>query len=169
MRLRRDAGLTLIELLVALSIFIIVALASAALYQTILKSYIKDRIVQDLQRESDLVLAHFSQNLKEATTYNTSLSNTSTNPNTLAVNLITNGTRKYYVSGGALRYTDENNNDTALTAPGTTVTSFTVSPTYNTSNANALSSVRVQGTLSRTKSNQTASLNFTTTITTRPQ
>lgn len=165
---KRVGGFTLIELVVAMTIFIVIALASATLYGTIVKINLKNQVTQDVQREGDAIQAHFSQNLKSAVSVDTTNSNFVANPNTLTVKLSGGTTsRKYYVTSSQLHYIDENGTDTILVEPSTTVTSLTFATTSDANNN--LKSIKISGTLSRTKNRQTGTYTIATTIDTRPQ
>ena len=161
-------GFTLVELVISVSIFMVLMLAAVTLYTTTLKTYLKDKITQDLQRENDAVLAHMTQNLREAVSVDTANSNFTANPNTLTVKLKTTGqSRKYYVTGNQLHYINEAGTDTNLLGPGTTATSLTMTPT---SDANStLKSVKIRGTLSRTKNSLTSTLDLASSVSVRPQ
>lgn len=165
---KRQAGVTLIELIVAISIFIVLALASGTLYAMLSKVYLKNQVTQDIQREGDAVLAEMSRNIKEATQLDVVQSNLITNPNTLTVRLKSGSTRKYYVATGQLHYVDENGVDKALLEPGTTVTSLTYGVITGTDGL-TLKSVSINGTLSRTKNRQTVNYPMVSSVEMRPQ
>jgi prepilin-type N-terminal cleavage/methylation domain-containing protein len=168
MRFRRDqAGFTLIELVVAMSIFVVLLLAAGVAYGNVVKLYTKDQLTQAIQRDGDSVLAHMSRNLREATAYDAPNSNLVTDPNTLQVRLLSGQTRKYYVASGQLHYVDEAGSDQSLLPPGTTVTSLTFTPAVDTDQA--LRSVKISATLRRARGTYATTLNIGSTITTRPQ
>ncbi len=166
-RQNQQAGLTLVELIVAIAIFSVILLATVSLYTTSLKTYVRDKATQDLQREGDAILAHMSRTIKEGTALDAANSNFTSNPNTLSFYI--NGTqkRKYYVSGSQIHYVDENNNDTDLMSPGSTDIALTFTPTSDT-NGN-LVAVRIQSTLQRVRYGISTTLNVGSTISTRPQ
>lgn len=161
-----ERGISLVEIIVAVSIFVVVALASATLYATVIKVNLKDKLTQDLQREGDEVMAHMSRTLKEATRVDTANSNLTTNPNSLRVFLKSGAARRYYVAGNQVHYVAETGTDENLMAPGSSVTTLTFTPT---SDGQDLKSVNVSATLSRTQNQQTVTLTVGTTVNTRPQ
>ena len=166
--LSNQSGVTLIELLVGISILAIVLTAATSLYVMTLRTSLENKLVQELQREADAVQAHLSQNLKEAVAVDSANSNFTTNPNTLQVNLSAGGlTRRYYVTGQQLYYRNESGVDTNLLTPGTTITSFLVTPT--SSATNELVALQVRGTLQRARYGQTKQFTLGTTIHPRPQ
>lgn len=166
--LRNQRGFSLIELLVAMSIFMVLLVASTTLYSGVLKVNLKDKANQDLQREGDAILSHMSRTLKEAVAVDTANSNFVTNPNVLQVKLVNPAqTRKYYVTGNQLHYVDESGTDTDLLSPGSTDISLTFTPTSDA--AGSLVSIRINATLQRIRYGQTVTLPVGSTITTRPQ
>lgn len=166
----RQRGVTLVELIVAVTIAVALIVSSGTLYATVIRVYIKDQINQDIQRESDGIVNQLSTNLRDAKTVNVAQSNFATNPNTLTVDVGTNQTRKYYVTGNQLHFVSEQGVDDLLLQPGTTVTSLTFTPTNITVDGQTtLKSIAVAFTLSRTKNTQITTLSTTTTIGTRPQ
>lgn len=155
------------ELIVAMSIFMVLLLAATVLYTTTLKTYLKDKVTQDLQREGDSILAHMSRNLKEAISVDTANTDVVTNPNVLTVRLLDNSSRKYYVTGNQIHYVGENGADVNLQSPNTTTVSLTMAPTVDAEGK--LVSVRIRTTLRRIKFGNTVNLDVGSTIGTRPQ
>lgn len=165
--LRHPEGFTLIELIVAISIFMVLMLTATALYTTTLKTYLKDKVTQDLQREGDAILAHMSRNLKDVNNVDAANSNFTVNPNVLSVRLADNTSRKYYVSGNQLHFTDESGSTINLQSPGSTTASLTMAPTSDA--ASKLVSVKIRTTLRRVKYGNTINLDVGSTVSTRPQ
>ena len=159
-------GMTLVELIVAVGIFVVVLLGSGLLYITVAQTYAKDKLTQDLQRDGDAVLAHMSRNLKEATGLVTN------SGSSLTVNIPTKpgfgNTRSYLVNSGQLVYRNEALSpiDENLLPPGTTATTLTYATTLD---GTALKAIRITGTLSKTRGNKTVTLPITTTVIMRPQ
>jgi prepilin-type N-terminal cleavage/methylation domain-containing protein len=159
-------GFSLIELVIAVSIFLVLMLGSVTLYTTVLKTNLKDKITQDLQREADFVLASYSQNLREAVSVDAANSNFTINPHILQVNLLSGSNRRYYVTSSQLHYRNEAGVDQTLLQPGTTVSSLTYA---TTTGADGLKSISIQATLTRTQVRATVSVSIGTTVGTRPQ
>lgn len=164
---RRAGGFTLIELLISVSIFLVLAVGAAALFTNILKIQVKDKLTQDAQRESDLVLDHMTRQLREGVRLEPFRANGTVNSTELAFRLKNNGLRRYYVSGGTLHYVSETGQDETLLAPGTGVYSYTWQPTSDASQN--LQQITIRGTLSRTKGNVSVTVSGGTTVSTRPQ
>lgn len=159
-------GLTLVELIVAGTIFTVIALSSAILFASVLKLGARSKLVEEIQREGDAAVAGMSRNLRDGVSLDTANSVLTGNPQALQIKLSNNQTRKYYVTGGQLHYINESGVDQNLLLPGTTVTSLTFTPASDTIGLQVISA---QLTLSRTKAGQTQSLSFGSTINTRPQ
>jgi prepilin-type N-terminal cleavage/methylation domain-containing protein len=164
--LRDERGLTLVELIIASTIFAIIAIASAILFSTVLKLSSTSKLVEEIQREGDAVVAGFARNMRDTVSVDTSLSNFVTNPNTLALKTSGGQTRRYYVLDGQLHYVDESGTDQSLLQPGTTVTNLVFA---TSSDSSGLQVVTVNLKLARTKAGQTQQLDFGSTINTRPQ
>lgn len=165
-RLADQRGLTLVELLIAMSIFIVIALSSGILFASVLKLSAKSKLVEEIQREGDAVVANYARNLRDTVSVDTANSNFVTDPNTLQVRLSTDQTRKYVVTSGQLHYIGEDGVDQNLLLPGTTISSLTYTPA---SDSTGLQVVTIRLNLSRTKAGQTQTLNFGSTVSTRPQ
>ncbi|MEX1113089.1 MAG: prepilin-type N-terminal cleavage/methylation domain-containing protein [Patescibacteria group bacterium] len=162
----RQSGLTLIELIVAFSIFILLALAAATLYSIILKTSLQDRLVQELQRDVDAVSGHLSGHLKPAIGVASPTVCNVQNADALTVSLSGGQTRRYDISDNRIRYTDESGQSEVLLSPGTTVQDLSFFPTCTDG---ALAAVRVDGSLRRSSGGESADLMLDTTITTRSQ
>lgn len=159
-------GFTIIELLIAVTIVIALALAAATLFASVLKLQVRDKLTQDLQREADAVSEHMSRNLKQAVSVDTVNSNFTTNPNTLTVKLENNQSRKYFVTGSQVHYVNESGTDENLQAPGSTTTSLT----FEQSTANqVLQQIKIRGTLRRARGNTVITVDFGTSVSPRPQ
>jgi hypothetical protein len=156
----------LIELLIAATIFIILAVASSVLFSTVLKLSASSKLVEEIQREGDAVVAGFSRNMRDTVSVDTNLSNFVTNPNALGMKTASGQTRRYFVTNGQLHYVSETGVDQSLLQPGTTVTNLTFTPA---SDSTGLQVITVRLVLSRTKAGQTQQLDFGSTINTRPQ
>jgi type II secretory pathway component PulJ len=164
--IRDQRGLSLVEVVIAATILIIVSIASAVIFSSVLKLSATSKLVEEIQREGDAVVAGFARNMRDTVSVDTNLSNFVTNPNALAMKTSGGQTRRYYVTGGQLHYVSESGQDQSLLQPGTTVTNLTFSPA---SDSTGLQVITVHLTLSRTKAGQTQQLEFGSTVNTRPQ
>lgn len=162
-----QAGFTIIEILIAVTIFALLLTISVTSFAVIAKISAKNKLVQTLERDADAMEAHMTQNLKPAQQIDTATTNTTTNPNNLGVKITGNQVRRYYVTSGVLHYVSEAGADSTLLTPNTTVTALTY--TTSTDATGNLTSVRIQGTLSRTSAGQTVTQSIATTVTMRPQ
>lgn len=161
-------GLTLIELVVAVTIFSVILTVCVTVFTSVLKQNAREKVTLDLQREADGILGNMALNLKEAISIDTANSNFVTDPHVLSVNMETAGqTRRYQVTGGQLHYIDTAGIDTNLMSPGTTVTSLTFTPT--SSAENKLLTVKIRGTITRSKGGQTVTFPLSSSVNTRPQ
>ena len=166
MSLRNQSGMSLIELIVAISIFVVVMLASSLLYTTVMQTYLKDKLTQDLQREGDAVLSHMSRNLKEATGLVTNSGSTLTVMIPAKSGFGT--TRSYLINNGQLIYRNEALTpvDENLLPPGSSATALSYTTTLDGA---SLKAIRVSATLSKTRGNRTVTLPIATTVIMRPQ
>lgn len=159
-------GFSLVELLIAMTILIIISVASAIIFSATLKLSATSKLVEEIQREGDAVVAGFARNMRDTVSVDTNLSNFVTNPNALAMKTSSGQTRRYYATNGQLHYVNESGLDQSLLQPGTTVTNLTFTPA---SDSTGLQVVTVQMRLQRTKGGQTQQLDFGSTVNTRPQ
>lgn len=159
-------GVTLIELIMAMTIFLIVITASVVLYTSVLKIDAKSKLVEEIQREGDSIVSHMSRNLRDIVAVDTANSNFSTQPNSIRVRLANNAYRRYYVSSGQLHFVSETGEDQLLQQPGTTVSTLTFKAGSDTT---GLQVITATISLSRTKDGINETLSFNSTINTRPQ
>lgn len=159
-------GFTLVELITAISIFMVVATASVILFIGVLQLRNKTKVVEEIQREGDSVVSHMSRNLRDAVAVDTANSNFSTDPNSIRVRLADNNFRRYYVTNNQLHYVSESGSDQLLQQPGTTVTSLTFKAGSDTT---GLQVITARISLQRTKGNYSQTLTFGSTVNTRPQ
>lgn len=163
----RQSGLTLIELLVAVGIFILLALAAGTLYSIILKTSLQDRLVQELQRDADTATGHLSRHLKPATGVATPSICNAENASALTVSIPPgNEFRRYDLAVGRIRYTDETGQSEILVSPGTTVQDLSFFPTCDNG---TLVAVKVSGSLHRSGGGETADQGLATTVSMRAQ
>lgn len=159
-------GVTLIELLVAMMIFLIVIAAAVMLYTGVLKVDARTKLTEEIQREGDSIVSHMSRNFRDVVAVDTANSNLSTDPNSIRVRLADNSYRRYYVSSGQLHFVSEAGEDQLLQQPGTTVDSLTFEVGSDT---NGLQVISTDISLTRTKNGVTETLEFDSTVNTRPQ
>lgn len=162
---RSQAGVTLLELTVAITIFILLALSAGTLYSTVLKTHLKNKLTQDLQRDSDAVLTHMSSKLRTAATVVPPTICNALNANAVSV-LAGTEIRTYDVSNNQIRYTPVPGSSEILLSPGSTVQSLTFFPTCD---SGSLKAVKVNAVLARSKGVDIITLTIGSTITTRPQ
>ncbi|MDP9211970.1 MAG: hypothetical protein M3N59_01695 [bacterium] len=158
--------MTLVELIVAFSIFILLALAAATLYSIMLKTSLQDRLVQELQRDADGAAGHLSRHLKPASAVAAPTVCNAPNANALTVSLGGGQTRRYDLTDGQLRYTNESGQSDIILSPGTTVQGLSFFPTCE---GGSLIAVQLDGSLHRSSGGESADLTLDTTITMRSQ
>ncbi|MEX2043324.1 MAG: prepilin-type N-terminal cleavage/methylation domain-containing protein [Patescibacteria group bacterium] len=164
MRKNFQSGFTLIELIVAVTIFILLILAAGTLYVTVVRQQVDDRLTQSLQRESDRVTAHLERNVAEATgVAGVSACNVeSVDQITLAtdggpVTYQRNGAQVEFGKGGAV----EN-----LLSPSVSASGVRFFPTCD---GTALVALRFEATLAKSAAGQTETVDISTSVGTRPQ
>lgn len=163
---RDQRGVTLVELLTAVTILAILLTASAVLYTSIVKIDARTKLTEEIQREGDAVVSHMSQNFRDAVAVDTAGSNFSTQPNSIRFRLADGNYRRYYVSSDQLHFVSESGNDQLLQQPGTTVEelSFKVG-----SDTTGLQVITATISLAREKDGASETLEFNSTVNTRPQ
>lgn len=164
MRRNRQSGFTLIELVVAISIFVLLILAAGTLYVTVIRQQVGDRLVQSLQRESDRVTAHVERNVAEATgVTGGSLCNVE------SVDLITvatpEGPATYRRNGPQIEFTRGGVTEDLL-SPGINAANVRFFPTCD---GTELVTLRFKASLSKSASGQSKTTDISTSIGTRPQ
>jgi type II secretory pathway pseudopilin PulG len=160
------AGMSVIELVVAMTIFVLLALAAGSLFGTVVKTSNKDRLTQEVQRDGDAVLAQMSRKLKDATTVVPPSLCNATNTNVLSVLVPPAQTRTYDITANQIRYTEGLNPPEILQPPNSTIQSMTF---VTTCSGVELKSIQLTANLRRTKGTTNVDLTVKSTVNPRPQ
>lgn len=164
MNRQSQSGVTLIELLIAISIFVLLFLAAATLYATVLRQQVDDRLVQSLQRESERVTGHLEQNVPGTTGVAGSSVCNSENVDQIAL-AAPDGPVAYQRNGGQIEFSGGGATEN-LVSPGVTASNVRFFPTCD---GTKLVSLRFQATLTKSASGKTRTTDISTSIGTRPQ
>ncbi|HEY8108819.1 MAG TPA: type II secretion system protein [Patescibacteria group bacterium] len=164
MKRHLQSGLTLVELLVAISILTLLILAAGTLYVTVIRQQVGDRLVQNLQREVDRMTAHVERNV--ATSTEVSGSTTCNLQATDRIDLDSpDGMLSYQRNGSRLEFSKAGSIE-EVSSPGIAVSGVRFFPTCD---GTRLVSVKFEATLTKSAGGQTKTTSISTTTGTRPQ